>query len=48
MYQQTLTGNPKTTADLLAQQILNTDATVLVGSMHSTRPTDGGQVSPNY
>lgn len=48
MYRQTLSGATKTVADTLANQIKTTDATVLLSSMHVTRPTDGGLVTQNY
>ena len=47
-YRNTLSGDPKTVADLMANQILTTDSPVLLSTMKCTRPTDGGQVTPNY
>jgi hypothetical protein len=47
-YRNTLTGGPKDVADLMANQILNTDSPILLNSMNCSRPTDGGQITPNY
>ena len=46
MYKSTLTGVPKTVATTLANQILNTDATIKISSMNVVRTTDGGLVTP--
>ena len=48
MYKTTLDATKKTVANTLATQILNVDATVKVGDMQVSRPTDGGLVTANY
>jgi len=48
MYRSGTTGTTKTFADTLANQIKNTDATVLLGSMKCARTIDGGVVANNY
>lgn len=48
MYRSTLTGNAKTAADQLANQIKNTDASVsgvLLSTMHVSRVTEGAVVT---
>src|SRR5262249_40280534 len=47
----TVDANGKAGADQLALRIKNFDATLageLLSTMHSTRPTDGGLVTPNF
>lgn len=49
-YRSTLTGNAKTVADQLANQIKNTDATVsgvLLSTMHVSRATEGAVITHN-
>jgi hypothetical protein len=48
MYRSSLTAIAKTIADALANQLLSTDATILLGSMRVSRPTDGGLVTALY
>lgn len=48
MYRTSLTGPAKTVADALANQLLITDATILLSSMRVSRPTDGGLVTALY
>jgi len=50
MYRSTLTGNAKTVADQLANQIKNTDASVsgvLLSTMHVSRVTEGAVITHN-
>ena len=48
MYKPTLVGDGKTVADILANQIITADASILLSTMRCNRQTDGGQVAPTY
>ena len=48
MYKSTLDATKKGVATKLATQIHDTDATIKIGDMQVSRPTDGGLITPIY
>lgn len=48
VYKGGLSGTPRTFADNLTNQLLNTDGSPLLGSMSVVRAQDGGVVTANY
>ena len=47
-YRTSATANQQTVLNTIANQLLNTDATLLLGSLHVSRPVDGGIITPAY
>ena len=47
-YRTSATANQQTVLNTFANQLLNTDATLLLSSLHVSRPVDGGIITPAY